>query len=234
MTVSQCFSFACLIEKEPERKMSGTRTLCCHVNTATLVCAILYLILNVLRFGGIFIKVSWDKVEYSVPYHESKVPRGQRVFDISTNILMLVLMAFSAVLVLFSQRKRPMCVLPFMLMMFVELTLSFLSLCDGSWGLPGFPTYRDILQAIKENRRVSKLNEEDIGQLSMWYSVVFMLDILLKVYVLRVSMKCFYFLKEKRATAIHVDTGNTVKVKLPSYDEALKMEEDKPPTYHEP
>ncbi|KAK9957628.1 hypothetical protein ABG768_011859 [Culter alburnus] len=229
------FLRVCHIEKEPKRKMSGTRTLCCHVNTATLSFAILYLTCNVLKLVGIVYTVSWEKVEYSVPFHESKAPRGQRVFDISTNILMLFMMSISAVLVLFSQRKGPMFVLPFVLMMFVELSLSFLSLFDGAWILPGTPKYRDVLQAVKRQKGVSMLNEEDIGQYAVWYSVLFMLDILLKVYMLQVSMRCFYALKEKRLAAIHVDTGNTVTVKLPSYDEALKMKvEDTPPTYNEP
>ncbi|XP_056105500.1 mtp family protein isoform X2 [Rhinichthys klamathensis goyatoka] len=212
--------------------MSGTRTLCCHVNTATLSFAIIYLIGNMLKLVGIFLTVSWDKAEDSVYYHESKALKGHRVFDISTNILMLVLMSISAVLVLFSQRKGPMFVLPFSMMMMVELSLSFLSLFNGVWGLPGTPSYRDMLKAV---RRVPALNEEEIGQFTMWYSVLFMVDILLKVYVLQVSMKCFYAMKEKRVSAIHVDTGNTVTVKLPSYDEALKMKaEDTPPTYQEP
>ncbi|XP_067281492.1 mtp family protein [Pseudorasbora parva] len=215
--------------------MSGTRTLCCHVNTATLTFAILYLIVNMVRLVGTCLTVSWENVGYSVSYYESKAPRGQRVFDISTNILMLVLMSISALLVLFSQRKRPMCVLPFALMMCVEVTLSFLSLCYGAFSVPGVPTYRDVIQAMKELKGINKLNEEDIGQFTMLYSVTFMLGILLKLYALRVSMKCFYLLKEQRATDIHVDSGNTVTVKLPSYDEALKMKaEGKPPTYQEP
>ncbi|XP_039537101.1 mtp family protein [Pimephales promelas] len=212
--------------------MSGTRTLCCHVNTATLSFAIIYLIVNVLKLVGIFLTVSWDKPEYSVYYHESTALKGQRVFDISTNILMLVMMSISAVLVFFSQRKGPMFVLPFSLMMVAELSLSFLSLFNGAWGLPGTSSYKEMLQAV---RRVSAMNEEDIGQFTMWYSVLFMVEILLKVYVFQVSMKCFYALKEKRVSAIHVDTGNAVTVKLPSYDEALKMKaEDTPPTYQEP
>ncbi|KTF90735.1 hypothetical protein cypCar_00008455, partial [Cyprinus carpio] len=111
--------------------------------------------------------------------------------DISTNILMLVLMSISAVLVLFSKRKKSV-------------------------------------------RRVDSLNEEEIGHFTMSYSVLYMLFVLLKVYVLHVSMRCFYFLKAESMAAVSVDTGNTVTVKLPSYDEALKMRaEDIPPSYHE-
>lgn len=44
--------------------------------------------------------------------------------------------------------QGPMFVLPFVLMMFVELSLSFLSLFDGAWILPGTPKYRDVLQAV--------------------------------------------------------------------------------------
>uniref|UniRef100_A0A8C1Q4C7 Lysosomal protein transmembrane 5 n=1 Tax=Cyprinus carpio TaxID=7962 RepID=A0A8C1Q4C7_CYPCA len=228
------FQLVCVIVKETKRKMSGTRTLFCHVTTATLSFAILYLIGNVLKLAGIILLVSLDKEAFSVPYHESKATRGQRLFDISTNILMLVMMSISAVLVLFSKRKGPMFVLPFVLMMFVELSLSFLSLFDGAWGLPGTPSYRDMLQAIKCQKRVDRLNEEEIGHFTMWYSVLFMMDILLKVYILHVSMRCFYALKAERMAALVVDTGNTVTVKLPSYNEAVKMKaEDTPPSYHE-
>uniref|UniRef100_A0A8C1RYL2 Lysosomal protein transmembrane 5 n=1 Tax=Cyprinus carpio TaxID=7962 RepID=A0A8C1RYL2_CYPCA len=214
--------------------MSGTRILCCHVTTATLSFAVLYLIGNVLKLVNIILMVSLDKEAFSVTYHEAKDTRGQRVFDISTNILMLVLMSISAVLVLFSKRKGPMFVLPFVLMMFVELSLSFLYLFDGAWGLPGTPNYRDMLQFVKSVRRVDSLNEEEIGHFTMSYSVLYMLFVLLKVYVLHVSMRCFYFLKAESMAAVSVDTGNTVTVKLPSYDEALKMRaEDIPPSYHE-
>ncbi|KAF4100451.1 mtp family protein [Onychostoma macrolepis] len=214
--------------------MSGIRTLCCHVTTATLSFAVLYLTGNVLKLVGIILMVSLDKEAFSVTYHDSKATRGQRVFDISTQILMLVLMSISAVLVLFSKRKGPMFVLPFVLMMFVELSLSFLSLFGGAWGLPGTPNYRDMLQAVKSQKRVDRLNEEEIGQFTMEYSVLFMLDILLKAYVLHVSMRCFYALKAESMAAVSVDTGNTVTVKLPSYDEALKMKAQvTPPSYHE-
>ncbi|XP_043073772.1 mtp family protein isoform X2 [Puntigrus tetrazona] len=210
--------------------MSGTRTLCCHVTTATISFAVLYLTGNVLKLVGIILMVSLDKEAFSALYHESKATK----VDISTDILMLVLMSISAVLVLFSKRKGPMFVLPFVLMMFVELSLSFLSLFAGALGLPGTHNYRDMLQAVKSQKKVDRLNEEEIGQFTMWYSVLFMLEILLKVYVLHVSMKCFYALKAERMAVVNVNTGKTVAVKLPSYDEALKMKpKDTPPSYHE-
>ncbi|XP_026144436.1 mtp family protein [Carassius auratus] len=214
--------------------MSGTRILCCHVTTATISFAVLYLIANVLKLVNIILMVSLDKEAFSVPYHDSKITRGQRVFDFSTNILTLVLMSVSAVLVLFSKRKGPMFVLPFVLMMFVELSLSFLYLFDGAWGLPGTPNYKDMLHVVKSLKRVDRLNEEELGHFTMSYSVLYMLFVLLKVYVLHMSMRCFYALKAERMAAVSVDTGNTVTVKLPSYDEALKMRtEDTPPSYQE-
>lgn len=48
----------------------------------------------------------------------------------------------------FSLFKGPMFVLPFVLMMMVELSLSFLSMFNGAWGLPGTPAYREILQSV--------------------------------------------------------------------------------------
>ncbi|XP_051527427.1 mtp family protein [Myxocyprinus asiaticus] len=214
--------------------MSGTRALCCHVTTATRSFAILYLIGNVLEMADIIRTVSWEKAPYDVPYHELKSTRGHRVFDISTNILTLVLMSISGVLVLFSHRKGPFFVLPFVLMMFVDLGLSFLSLFDGAWGLPGTPSYKDFLLVAKYYRGVNRFDEEELGNVTMLYTVLFMLNILLKVYILQVSMRCFYALKAERTAAIHVDTGNTVTVKLPSYDESLKIKvEDSPPSYAE-
>lgn len=38
------FELVSVIVKETKRKMSGTRTLCCHVTTATLSFAVLYLV----------------------------------------------------------------------------------------------------------------------------------------------------------------------------------------------
>ncbi|XP_056335962.1 mtp family protein isoform X2 [Danio aesculapii] len=204
--------------------MSGGRTLCCHVSTATLVFAFYYLIVNTLKLVGIVLSVCRGKEAFPVPY-----------IDISTNILMLISMSIAALLAFFSKRKGPMFVLPFLLMMFVELGMSFLSLFDGVWSLPGTPNYRDLLQAAKSQIGVPRLDEEFIGQLTMWYSILFMTDVLLKVYALQVSMRYFYMLKAERTTAVNVDTGNTVTVKLPSYAEALRMKaEDTPPTYQEP
>ncbi|KAK2886937.1 hypothetical protein Q8A67_015165 [Cirrhinus molitorella] len=220
--------------------MSGTRTLCCHVTTATITFAILYLVFNMLKLVGIILMVSLDKEAISVSYHESKANRERNIFDISTDILMLVLMSISAVMVLFCKRKGPMFVLPFVLMMFAELSLSFLyitkgflSLYDGSRGLPGTLLYKNMLEAAKSSLKVERLNEEQIGYITMCHSVAIMLYILLKVYALQVSMRCFYALKAERMVAISVDTGNTVTVKLPSYDEALKIKaEGAPPTYN--
>ncbi|KAI2652875.1 Lysosomal-associated transmembrane protein 4A [Labeo rohita] len=190
--------------------MSGTRTLCCHVTTATVLFAGVYLSVNMLTLVGIILTVSLDKDTISVSYHESRVTKGHRAFDISTNILMLVLMSISAVLVFFAKRKGPMFVLPFVLMMMVELSLSFLSMFNGAWGLPGTPAYREILQSVKSQLKVERLSEEDIGEFTMWYSVFFMLHILLKVYALQVSMKCFYALKAERMAAVSVCSGNSV------------------------
>lgn len=215
--------------------MSGGRTLCCHVRTATLIFAFYYLIVNMLKLVGFVLSVCRGKEAFPVPYSEYKGPRSQRIFDISTNILMLISMSIAAFLAFFSKRKGPMVVLPFMLMMFVELGMSFLSLFDGVWSLPGTPNYKDLLQAAKSQIGVPRLDEEFIGQLTMWYSVLFMTDVLLKVYALQVSMRYFYMLKAERTTVVNVDTGNTVTVKLPSYAETLRMKaEDAPPTYQEP
>lgn len=212
--------------------MSGTRTLCCHVTTATRSFAILCLIVNLLELGDIIQTASWGKTQYTLPYHDTTSTRG--IFNVSTDILMLVLMSISCVLVLFSQRKGPMFVLPFVMMIFVDLGLSFLSLFNEAWGLPGTPKYKETLQVLKYYKGVNRLDEE-LGHLTMIFTVYIILIILLKVYFLQVSMRCFYALKAKRAPGIHVDTGNTVTVKLPSYDEALTMKtEGAPPSYQEP
>ncbi len=54
-----------------------------------------------------------------------------------------------------------MFVLPFVLMMFVELSQSFLCLFDGAWGLPWTHNYREILQISSEIHNIhfdTKLN----------------------------------------------------------------------------
>ncbi|KAI7798802.1 mtp family protein [Triplophysa rosa] len=232
--LSDTFSLFVLSLKTWRIKMSGKRSLCCHVTTATRSFAILYLICNMLELGDIIRKASWEKTR-GIPYHDIKSTRCERIFDFSTNIVMLVLMSISCVFVLFSQRKGPMFVLPFVMLVFVDLGVSFLSLFNGAWGLPGTPKYKDVLQAAKYYKGVDRLDEEDMGHFIMGYTVLFIFNILLKVYVLQVSMRCFYALMGERAPGMHVDTGNTVTVKLPSYDEALKMKtEGVPPSYQEP
>ncbi|XP_056596836.1 mtp family protein [Triplophysa dalaica] len=213
--------------------MSGKRSLCCHVTIATRTFAILYLIGNMLELGDIIRKASWEK-SHSIPNHEIKSTRCEHIFDISTNILMLVLMSISCVFVLFSQRKGPMFLLPFVMLVFMDLGVSFLSLFNGAWGLPGTPKYKDVLQAAKYYKGVNRLDEEELGQFTMGYTVFYIFNILLKVYVLQVSIRCFYALMGERAPGMQVDTENTVTVKLPSYDEALTMKnEGVPPSYQE-
>ncbi|KAI5621526.1 hypothetical protein C0J50_18935 [Silurus asotus] len=91
-----------------------------------------------------------------------------------------------------------MCVMPFLLFMFLDVALSLLSLFDARFGLPGTPTYGDALR--------------------------------LAVYMFQVSIRCYNALKEKCNPAAEHSL-----VKLPSYDEALKMKSDAmPPKYQEP
>ncbi|XP_066531175.1 mtp family protein [Hoplias malabaricus] len=214
--------------------MSGTQSLCCHVHTATRAAAIFYMVYNLLVAMDLTIGVFWKTEPVLISYPDVSLNKGYHVFDISTNFMMLVLMSFSSVLVLISHRKGPMCVMPFVLFMFLDVALSILSLFATPWGLPGTPSYKDALRLALHVKGGAKLEAEELSQVTMIFGVLFVLYILLKVYMLQVSMRSFYALRESRMSACPA-TENTVMVKLPSYDEALKMKADAvPPVYPEP
>ncbi|TSK31372.1 Homeobox protein NOBOX [Bagarius yarrelli] len=119
--------------------------------------------------------------------------------EISSTYISLILMSFSSVLVMMSHCKGAICVMPFVMFMFLEVVLSLLSLFNARFGLPGTPTYENALR--------------------------------LAVYMFQVSIRCYYALKEQHMSV----PESSLKMKLPSYDEALKMKsEDTLPKYQEP
>ncbi|KAI4871837.1 hypothetical protein NFI96_016395 [Prochilodus magdalenae] len=213
--------------------MSGTQSLCCHVHTATRASAIFYLVCNLLVAVDFSVGIVRKTDPLTVSYTDMKLTNGYRTFDISTNFIMLVLMSFSSVLVLISHRKGPVCIVPFVLFMFLDIALSLFSLFAAPWGLPGTPTYRDALR-LALNVKGAKLEVEELSQVTMIFGVMFVFYILLKVYMLQVSMRSFYALRENWVPS-NSTAENSVTVKLPSYDEALKMKADAlPPAYQEP
>ncbi|XP_036422460.1 mtp family protein [Colossoma macropomum] len=219
---------------EEDKEMSGTQSLCCHVHTATRVSAIFYLVYNLLVATDLTVGIIRKTDPLTISYTDMKLANGYRAFDISTNFMMLVLMSFSSVLVLLSHRKGPVCVVPFVLFMFLDVALSLLSLFAAPWGLPGTPTYRDALRLALNLKGGAKLEVEELSQVTMIFGVLFVLYIMLKVYMLQVSMRSFYALRENW-TPSQPPAENSVRVKLPSYDEALKMKADSlPPAYQEP
>ncbi|XP_062846678.1 mtp family protein [Trichomycterus rosablanca] len=221
-------------KKQEREKMSGTQSLCCHVHTATRVSAILYLVFNLLVAVDWTVGIIKGKDPITVSYTEMKHTQGNCMFDISTNYVSLVLMSFSTVLVLLSRRKGPICVVPFVLFMFIEVALGLLSLFDSRIGLPGFPTYLDALRLASNLKGGAKLEGLELNRVTMIYGVFFVMNILLKVYMLQVSIRSLYLLKEERKPA-RTKEDSAVMVKLPSYDEAVKMKaKAMPPTYQEP
>ncbi|KAB5530926.1 hypothetical protein PHYPO_G00134960 [Pangasianodon hypophthalmus] len=211
--------------------MSGTRSLCCHVNTATRASAILYLVFNLLVAVDLTIGIIREKDPITVSYTEMKRTHSNCIFEISTNFITLLLMSFSSVLVMLSHRKGSMCVMPFILFMFLDVALSLLSLFDARFGLPGTPTYGDALRLASNLKGGVRLEGEELSHVTLIFGVLFVMYILLKVYMLQVSIRCYYVLKGDRIPAAE----NSVMVKLPSYDEALKMKPEATlPNYQEP
>ncbi|XP_017309753.1 mtp family protein [Ictalurus punctatus] len=202
--------------------MSGTRSLCCHVNTATRASAIFYLVFNLLVAVDLITGIIREKDPITVSYTEMKRTHGNCVFEMSTNFITLFLMSFSSVLVMLSHRKGSMCVMPFAMFMFIDVALSLLSLFDARFGLPGTPTYGDALRLASNLKGGARLDGEELNRATLIFGVLFVMYILLKVYMLQVSIRCYYALKGERVPAAE----NSVMVKLPSYDEALKMKHE--------
>ncbi|XP_060798903.1 mtp family protein [Neoarius graeffei] len=211
--------------------MSGTRSLCCHVNTATRASAIFYLVFNLLVAVDLTVGIIRKKDPITISITEMRRTHGNCMFEIATNFVSLVLMSFSSVLVMLSHRKGPMCVMPFVLFMFLEVALSLLSLFDARFGLPGTPAYGDALRLASNLKGGVRLEGEELARVTLMFGVLFVMYILLKVYMLQVSIRCYYALKEARLLAAE----SSVMVKLPSYDEALKMKPEATlPNYQEP
>ncbi|XP_076865065.1 mtp family protein [Brachyhypopomus gauderio] len=214
--------------------MPGAQSLCCHVHTATRVSAVFYLACNLLVGVDLTVGTVRGKDPLIISYTEQKPAHGYRLFDIGTNIMMLVLMSLSSVLVLISHRKGPLCIVPFGLFMCLDVALSLLSLFAAPWGLPGTPTYRNALQIAANLKGGVRLEGEELTHVTMIFGVVFVLYILLKVYMLQVAVRSYYVMKEAGRSPVYCADGNNVGVKLPSYDDALKMKaETLPPAYQE-
>ncbi|KAK1805111.1 hypothetical protein P4O66_019463 [Electrophorus voltai] len=214
--------------------MSGTRSLCCRVNTATHVSAIFYLACNLLMGVDLIFGIIQGKEPFIISYTEQKPAHGRHVFDIGTNLITLALMSVSSVLVLISHCKGPLCIVPFGMFMCLDVALSLLSLFDAPWGLPGTPTYRNALRIAANLKGGVKLEGEELNRVTMIFGVLFVLYILLKVYMFQVAVRSFYALKQDWGDSVYRTDRNTVRVKLPSYDDALKMKaEAMPPAYQE-
>ncbi|KAF5908639.1 lysosomal-associated transmembrane protein 4A-like [Clarias magur] len=199
--------------------MPGSRSFCCHVNTATRASAIVYLVYNLLVAVDMTTGIIQKKDPITVSFTEMKRNHGNCVFEITTNFITLLLMSFSSVLVMMSHRKGPMCVMPFALFMFLDVALSLLSLFDTRFGLPGTPTYGDTLRLASNLKGGVELDGEELSRVTLIFGVLFVMYILLKVYMLHVSTRCYYALKEECIS----EAESSVMAKLPSYDEALKM-----------
>ncbi|XP_072532354.1 mtp family protein [Salminus brasiliensis] len=214
--------------------MPATQSLCCHVHTATRASAIFYLVYNLMVAVDLAIGTIRRTDPITISYTDMKLTSGYRAFDIGTNFMVLVLMSFSSVLVLIAHRKGAVCFVPFVAFMFLDVALSLLSLFAAPWGLPGTLTYRNALRLASNLKGGAKLEVEELSQVTMIFGVLFVMFILLKVYMAQVSIRSFYALRENWMPS-SATAENSVRVKLPSYDEALKMKGDAlPPAYQEP
>ncbi|XP_030645351.1 mtp family protein [Chanos chanos] len=213
--------------------MSGTRTLFCHVTTATRAFAIYYLVSILMVAVDLTVALIRGKEPFSVSTTQN-MTRGQHIFDVSSSFLMLFLMSVSCGFVLFARHKGPSSVIPFVLLLFVDVCLTVLSLADGPWGLPGTPTYTDTLRLTNLARHNVPLENADLCRFTMVFGVLFVFYVLFKVYMFEVALRSYYAMKEEDES-VNQGSGISVTVKLPSYDEALQEKpKDTPPEYTEP
>ncbi|KAG5842229.1 mtp family protein [Anguilla anguilla] len=199
-----------------------SRSLCCNVRTAAFVFTSYYLVSTLLVCVDIAVWVFSGK-DLGGFVHSEHLTHGQQIFDTTSNFLLLCMMAISCVFALVGLRKGfSKHLVPFIVQVYLDLGLSMMSLFSGPWGLPGTPTFEESDRLVMQFTGGRQLEPKETARITTIFGVLFVLYLLMKVYTAHIVTKCYYVMK---LTGEMKDSQKeeSVSVKLPSYDEAVKM-----------
>ncbi|KAJ8273029.1 hypothetical protein GJAV_G00096580 [Gymnothorax javanicus] len=200
-----------------------SRSLCCNVRTTAFVFAIYYLVSTLLVCVHMAVWIFTGK-DIGGVFHMKDLTHSQRIFDTTTNFLLLIMMLISCIVALIGLRKRvSKQLLPFLVQLYLDLGLTLMSLFSSPWGLPGTPTFEETDRLMMYFTGGKELEPKAWARVSMIFGVMFVLYLLMKVYTTHIVTKCYYVIKLTEENKDSQEEEKSVSVKLPSYDEALKM-----------
>ncbi|KAI1901734.1 hypothetical protein AGOR_G00037440 [Albula goreensis] len=211
-----------------------SRSLCCHVRTATVAFTIYYLLSTLVVLADIVMWVFTGK-DLGGFIHNEHLTHAQQIFDTASNFLLLIMIGISCIFVLVGlHRGHSYHLVPFIVQLYLDLGLSLMSLFSGPWGLPGTPCFEEWDRLMGYVTQGKELGQKE----TMMFGVLFVLYLLMKVYAVHTVTKCYYIVKlagvGKNSQGAK-ESEKSVSVELPSYDEALKLpSKDDPPAYHIP
>ncbi|XP_066573539.1 mtp family protein [Amia ocellicauda] len=208
---------------------------CFEIRTATLSIGIYYVVTSFLVCIDLIFGVVKGK-DFCGFIQTADYPKGERIFDTTTNFILVAVMIITSTYLLLGVRKyRERLLIPFIILLFLDIVLSVMSLFRGAWGLPGTFTYEEATVMWNYASVKHELSLQDTARLTMIFGVIFILYVLIKVYMMNCVMNCYTFIKlhNIQARGSKAQSRSTV-VELPSYSEAVKLpSKDSPPEYQE-
>ncbi|XP_048848885.1 mtp family protein isoform X2 [Brienomyrus brachyistius] len=202
-----------------------SRSLCCHVRSASTGIVLYYLgsSLLVLALTAASLITGWNFCGLGA---SEQVSRGQQMFDVTSNILLLVMMTLSSISALVGLYKRsPHHMVPLIVLLFLDMGLTVMSTVSSIWGLPGTPSYDESEKTYLTTQR--ELNPRIVARFSLAFGILFVLYLLMKVFMVNTLLRCYFVMKAEGQERTVCE--KSVLVDLPTYEEAIKLPSKDPP-----
>ncbi|XP_018603355.1 mtp family protein [Scleropages formosus] len=201
------------------------RSLCCHIRTAATAMVTYYLVSTILVLVDMVSAVINGR-DLCGFVHSEHLTHSQRIFDITSNLLLVAVMIISSVFALVSLWKRSAHQLvPFIVLLFLDAALTLMSLFSSQWGLPGTPSFEQghKIMELLSSEKGKELTPAEMAHLTMIFSVFFILYLLMKVYMAQTVLHYYFVMKAQAQAQKSTRDEKSVSVDLPSYDEVLKL-----------
>nr|XP_023659500.1 lysosomal-associated transmembrane protein 5 isoform X1 [Paramormyrops kingsleyae] len=196
-----------------------SRSLCCHVRSASTSIVLYYLGSSLLVLALMVTSLITGRNFCGLVASE-QLSRGQQIFDVTSNMLLLVMMTFSSIFALVGLCKgSPHHMVPLIVLLFLDLGLTVMSTFSSSWGLPGTPSYEESEKTYLTTQR--ELDPRIVAHFSLAFGVLFVLYLLMKVFMVNTLLRCYFVMKAEAQERPVCE--KSVLVDLPSYEEALKL-----------
>ncbi|KAG9355562.1 hypothetical protein JZ751_000400 [Albula glossodonta] len=162
-----------------------SRSLCCHVRTATVAFTIYYLLSTLVVLADMVMWVFTGK-DLGGFIHNEHLTHAQQIcsrsalftVDTASNFLLLIMIGISCIFALFGlHRGCSYHLVPFIVQLYLDLGLSLMSLFSGPWGLPGTPCFEEWDRLMGYVTQGKELGQKE----TMMFGVLFVLYLLMKV-----------------------------------------------------